>query len=98
MTNSDPWGLRPSEIRTVEFLCDSGRQKTTAAMLNVSTSTVNDRLKTIYRKIGVNNKASCVGVWMAWRKDSALKKRIAELMIDFPEATKALEVLRNELP
>ncbi len=63
--------LSPSELKVMAHMTEGLTDKQIAKSLDLSINTVKDRAKSIYLKLGVNNRTQAA-VWAARNPDSAI--------------------------
>lgn len=62
-----PRGLTPAEVRVADILARGAPTGQIAAELVLSARTIEGHLRNIYRKLGVNDRASAAAEWAAYR-------------------------------
>lgn len=68
-TETNPFGLTAAEVQVMDMLCDCGEtMQSVAARLGLATWTVNDHLKSVYDKLGVNRMVQACLKWDRWRR------------------------------
>lgn len=53
MTNDNPWGIPPGELKAVRAVCEHGTTKGAARALNLSVKTIDFHLASAKKRMGV---------------------------------------------
>lgn len=64
-----PWKLTNSEVMTLDALCEFGVFKLIARRLDISVTTVNDHMRSAYRKMDVHNSVRAAILWERYRRE-----------------------------
>lgn len=77
----DPWNLLPSERRALVALCDgASRKKQIADRLGITLDTVNERMKVVYKKMGVHSIVNAALLFDRWQRQEAQEKAVNDLL------------------